>query len=108
MLKRYLQVAVLAIVAVGVAGCGTEPRRAPSLVATTVPAGPAKKGFLESAGDTTWNVVTAPARLISGTGTKKAPPSEPETYEPAEVVIMPRSGIAAEQPASRPATTQGH
>jgi hypothetical protein len=103
-MMRFLAVAMLAT-GVFCGGCGRRVQRNPSLTqAYNAPPPPAEKGFLQKAGDTTWHVVSTPARWVSPK--KPAEPEEPEVYEPPGLIIVrpggmmaPPAGVAASQPA---------
>jgi len=82
------------------AGCAASTQSSPTLSAAGNDAsGPAKKGILEEAGDATWRVVTAPAKLLPQ---KAAPTTLPQIYDaPAAVII--RRDAADESPSTQPA-----
>jgi hypothetical protein len=91
MKSRHNMMWLLAVAALGLGffpvGCGKPAQRNPSLTEVpSDPAKPAEKGFLTKAGDTTWNVVTAPVRWV--TPKKPVAPQEPEVFEPAPLIIV--------------------
>ena len=102
--NAYLMIAVAGVCLVG--GCGHSVQRSPSLVKPPERPVAEEKGFLSKAGDTTWDVVSAPARLVAPG--KKPAVKEREVYEPAEMVILtPRRSAKAEVVAeTQPAETQ--
>src|SRR4051812_1305698 len=60
------------------AGCaGNKTQRNPSLVGGAPKAAVPERNYLKEAGDTTWQVVTAPARFVAP---KKGEAKVPETY----------------------------
>ena len=69
------------------AGCAGHARRAPDLSAHAAER-PQQKGFLQQTGDAAWNVVSAPVRLVMPGKKAAKPAEEPETYEPAEALIV--------------------
>jgi hypothetical protein len=100
MLFRISVVSAALVFACLVGGCAPKTQRSPSLTAASKPAAPQHDVFKE-AGDTTWQVVTAPARLMAP---KKANPKEPETFEaPAAVIVRRNYADDDDAPASQPA-----
>jgi hypothetical protein len=100
---RILAVATLGCGAV-MGGCGHRPQRNPSLTKVPdVPDKPPEKSFLQKAGDTTWEVVSAPARWVAP---KKKPrleePDEPEAIEPPGLIIVRPGGMVMQPPATAP------
>jgi len=95
-----------------VGGCAHQVQRAPALTKTdeppvSQPPAEPQQSFLSRTADATWNVVSAPVRLI--TPQKKAPAPEPETYEaPEAIIIVPQAegGEGLLGVATQPATTQ--
>ncbi|HUO10898.1 MAG TPA: hypothetical protein VM008_21530 [Phycisphaerae bacterium] len=91
------------------AGCAHHTQHAPSLTnAEPAPATqPAThKGFFSRTADATWEVVSAPVRLV--TPQKKTPAAEPVTYQaPEAVIIVPQAegGEGLLGVATQPATT---
>jgi hypothetical protein len=84
MTDSYLMIAVAGVCLVG--GCGHKVQRSPSLVKPPERPVMEEKSFLNKAGDATWDVVSAPARLVAPG--KKPAKKEREVYEPAEMVIL--------------------
>ncbi|HVT81937.1 MAG TPA: hypothetical protein VHM90_14935 [Phycisphaerae bacterium] len=91
------------------AACAHKTQRTPSLAgAPPKPAAP-ERNYLKEAGDTTWQVVTAPARMVTP---KKEEKKQPETYAPPAAVIVRRSYVDPDEvppatpAASAPATTR--
>jgi hypothetical protein len=78
--------------------CAQPTRRSPALSKSTDDAAPpAKPSLLSRTADSTWNVVSAPARWVAP---KHAAPSDPETFEPADAYIS--------VPTDTPPDTQPH
>jgi hypothetical protein len=85
------------------AGCAHHTRRAPELSARKAPAPrPAERNVFQKTGDIAWDVVSAPVRLIAPGKKPAAKKQEPETYEPAEAIIM----MPPETTEAAPAATQ--
>ena len=81
------------------AGCAHKTQHSPSLTgAPPKPAAP-ERNYLKEAGDTTWQVVTAPARMVTP---KKEEKKEPETYEPPSAVIVRRSYVDEDEVKPQP------
>ncbi len=82
------------------AACAHHTRPAPALTEPAVQTqtqSPPQQSFLSRTADTTWTVVSAPARLLP----KKAPPTpkEPSTYEtPEAIIITPDNDLPTTQP----------
>jgi len=99
---RVYSIPLLAALAAGCAAHQTQ--RAPALAAPSAdapaPIAAPKRDFVKEVGDTTWNVVTAPARLVVP---KKDPPKPPEVYEAPTAVFMQRDyGEEEASPATHP------
>lgn len=85
-----IRLALILIVVAALAGCANATRRAPSLAESPAPVPqPPRRNLLREAGDTTWKVVTAPARLV--TPTPKPKPVAVEPTEPPSAVIVRRT-----------------
>jgi hypothetical protein len=100
-----IPVAACAFLLAGIAtGCAANrTQRSPSLTATATKPAPPQHDVLKEAGDTTWQVVTAPARWVAP---KKTNPKEPETFQPPAAVIVRRSYADDDDaPPSPPAAT---
>jgi len=84
--------------AIALGGCaGGNTRKAPSLTVTPAPPpGPPPRNYLKEASDTTWKVVTAPARLVSPQPKPKVTPAEP--IEPPSAIMSQRNYAADEIP----------
>lgn len=98
------RVFIVLALAAAVGGCGNSTRRAPSLAESPpVAPQPPKRNILREAGDTTWRVVTAPARLVTpAPKPKRAQQVEPS--EPPSAVIVRRTYEDEEAaPATQPA-----
>jgi hypothetical protein len=87
------------------AACAHHTRSAPALtspppapVADSSPA--TQKGFLTRTADATWDVVSAPVRLV--TPQKKAAPEPPPTYQAPEAIIMTPAEEDAPVPTTQP------
>lgn len=102
---RAMRMRMFIFVVLALAGCAnSRTQRAPTVAAPPTQESAAqtpKRDFLQEAGDTTWRVVTAPARII--TPPKKAEPQAPVTYEAPSVTFSRRSYVD-EQAAPAPAT----
>jgi hypothetical protein len=94
-------------------GCGQKTQRTPTL--TKVPDTldrPPQKGFLQKAGDTTWDVVSAPVRLVTPQKKRPVQPIVEEPAGPVNVIILkpggerwiPEQAVAEKTP--EPAATQ--
>ena len=99
---RVLPLLLLAALGVGCAAQKTQ--RTPALAApppdAPPPAPAPRRNIVREVGDTTWNVVTAPARLLVP---QKPPPKEPEVYEAPDAVFRQRNdGDENTLPATRP------
>ena len=92
---RLLALAALAAGA-NFAACSRPVERAPALLKQPdAPAKPPQKSFLTKAADSTWGVVSAPVRWVTPNRLNKvAPAEEPESYEPADMIIMQPGGAA--------------
>ncbi|HVX84480.1 MAG TPA: hypothetical protein VH253_06655, partial [Phycisphaerae bacterium] len=56
---------------------------------------------LQQTGDAAWNVVSAPVRLVLPSKKPPKPAPQPETYEPAEaMIVMPPASTPA--PSTQP------
>lgn len=100
----WMRKILLIFVVAGVAGCGGgswggNVKRSPDLVEHGPPPGGQASGpnAFTKMGDATWNVVSAPARWVAP---KKKVAQEPETFEPADAVIIVPGGGG--QAATRP------
>jgi hypothetical protein len=108
---RILAVATLTC-GVMTGGCGQKAQRNPPLTKVLdTPEKPPEKGFLEKAGDTTWNVVSAPARWVAPQK-KKPQPEEPEVIDPPGLIIVRPGGMLTQPPEDEatdvPATVPSH
>jgi hypothetical protein len=95
---------ILLLAALAAACASQNTQRVPTLTAPAAdapaPNTPPKRDFVKEVGDTTWNVVTAPARLVMP---KKEPPKQPEVYDaPAAVFIQRNYGEEDTSPATHP------
>jgi hypothetical protein len=70
------------------AACAHHTRPAPALSPPAAPVAPAatQKSLLTRTADATWDVVSAPVRLV--TPQKKAPPEPAPVYQAPEAIIM--------------------
>jgi hypothetical protein len=92
-MNRILVCLTFAVVPV-LGSCAHRAQQAPSLSAAPAtspyiaPASsePEQKGFFSRTADATWNVVSAPVKLIAPG--KPVPPKEPVTYDAPDTVIM--------------------
>jgi hypothetical protein len=93
---------VLALAA-AVGGCGHATRRAPALTeAPPAAPEPPRRDLLREAGDTTWRVVTAPARLVTpAPKPRRVQAAEPS--EPPSAVIVRRTYDDEPASATQPA-----
>lgn len=84
-------------------GCAHPTRRVPTLTGTPAqaPDPNPKPNVLQKVGDTTWDVVSAPARLVVP---KKPPTREVQTYE-APTAVFTRRNYGEEDLPAAPATT---
>jgi hypothetical protein len=99
---RFPAIFLLAILAASCASQSTQ--RTPALTgpAADAPAPTAapRRDIIQEVGTTTWNVVTAPARLVVP---KKDPPREPQVYDAPSAVFTRRNyGEEDTPPATRP------
>ena len=99
---RILSILLLAALGAGCAAQTTQ--RTPALhgpvADAPAPNAAPRRDLLKEVGDTTWNVVTAPARLVAP---RKEPPSQPEVYDaPAAVFTRRNYGEEDTPPATQP------
>ncbi|HVS72903.1 MAG TPA: hypothetical protein VHQ47_16735 [Phycisphaerae bacterium] len=83
------------------AGCAHATHRTPDLSRTPSPT-PPHKSFLQQTGDAAWNVVSAPVRLVIPAKKPPKPAPQPETYEPAEAMILMPPPSNSQAPATQP------
>jgi hypothetical protein len=90
-MKTYRCCVLLVAVGAMVSACASPTRRSPALTAPPASAQPAggvvKKNALEEAGEATWRVVTAPARLIPGKKPAEAKQEEGPSEPPSAVIV---------------------
>jgi len=113
-MKMKMQILVAGVVACGVGiaigGCGQQTRRAPELSETTAPAPVAERpNWVVRAADGTWQAVQAPVKMMTAKPKAAKKKEEPETYEPADAVIIqrPAGEEGAESAGAEPATQAG-
>jgi hypothetical protein len=96
-MQQRLCILVLVVSALA-GGCASKTQRTPPLTPAATKPQPPQRDMLKEAGDATWQVVTAPARLVTP---RKAENKEPETFEAPAAMIIRRS--PDDDDAARPA-----
>lgn len=94
----------LALATAALGACAHHTRSAPALSAAPVaaesPPSPQQPGFFSRTADATWNVVSAPVRLV--TPQKPAATKAPPVYDAPEAIIITPSTDASVAPATQP------
>lgn len=94
---------LISAVLLATASCGaSKAQRTPPLTPVAVKPQAPQRDVLKEAGDATWQVVTAPARIVAP---KKVENKEPETYEAPAAMFIRRGTMDDDAPASAPAST---
>ncbi len=75
--------------------CAHHARRTPDFSTRAPTPRPAQKGLLQRTGDVAWDVVSAPVRLIAPHKKTASAKEEPDTYEPADAVILYPPGFSS-------------